>query len=155
QVAGMMGEHLAALARLGSSIVYQDRAPQSAIPQMLAGCDFSVLLRPHSRYAEAGFPTKLVESLSSGLPIITNVTSDIFEYVRDLEEGAIVPGYSPAAFAQTLGRVLALPAERRQYMRAKARERARLSFDYRHHSPEIGDFIRQAIQGPSHRDRRN
>jgi glycosyltransferase involved in cell wall biosynthesis len=104
-----------------------------------------VLLRPHSRYAEAGFPTKLVESLSAGLPIITNVTSDISEYVRDFEEGAIVPGYSPAAFAQTVQKVLTLPAGRRQYMREKAKERARLSFDYRRYSSEIGHFIAEAI----------
>ena len=145
QVAAMMGSHGAALARLGPSLVCRARVPQSSVPQILSSCDYSVLLRPHSRYAEAGFPTKLVESLSAGLPIITNVTSDIFEYVRDLEEGAIVPGYSPAAFAQTVHRVLTLPAGRRQYMREKAKERARLSFEYRRYSPEIGHFIAEAI----------
>ena len=147
QLAGMMGSHGAALERIGSSLVCRPRAAQGSVPQILSSFDFSVLLRPHSRYAEAGFPTKLVESLSSGLPIITNVTSDIFEYVRDLEEGVIVPGYSPAAFAHTIQRVLDLPRERRQYMREKAKERARLSFDYRRHSAEIGNFMQQAIHG--------
>jgi glycosyltransferase involved in cell wall biosynthesis len=146
QIAAMMSSHRAALARLGPSLVYRSRVPQSRVPEMLSGCDYSVLLRPHRRYAEAGFPTKLVESLSAGLPIITNVTSDIFEYVRDLEEGAIVPDESPAAFAQTVQRVLALPAGRRQYMREKAKERARLSFDYRRYSQQIGHFIAEAIQ---------
>ena len=145
QIAALMGGDTAVLARLGRSIVYQPRAPQSSVPQLLASCDYSVLLRPHSRYAEAGFPTKLVESLAAGLPIITNVTSDISEYVRDGQEGAIVPDDSPAAFAQTVRRVLALPKDRRQSMREKAKERARFSFDYREHSAEIGHFIDQAI----------
>jgi glycosyltransferase involved in cell wall biosynthesis len=145
KVAGLMGAHGAALTRLGPSLVYRSRVPQSSVPQILSSCDYSVLLRPHSRYAEAGFPTKLVESLSSGLPIITNVTSDISEYVRDCEEGVIVPGYSPAAFAQTVQRVLTLPAGRRQYMREKAKERARLSFDYRRYSKEVGNFIAEAM----------
>lgn len=155
QVAAIMGSHRAVLARLGSSLVCRARVPQSSVPQILSSCDYSVLLRPHSRYAEAGFPTKLVESLSAGLPIITNVTSDIYEYIRDLEEGAIVPGYSPAAFAQTVQRVLSLPAGRRQYMRQKARERARLSFDYRRYSPEIGHFIAEAIRRQATADRTN
>jgi hypothetical protein len=32
-------------------------------------------------------------------------------------------------------------------MREKAKERARLSFDYRRHSAEIGNFMQQAIHG--------
>jgi glycosyltransferase involved in cell wall biosynthesis len=45
--------------------------------------DFSMLLRPgNARYAAAGFPTKVTESLSFGVPIITNLTSDLGLYLR-------------------------------------------------------------------------
>jgi glycosyltransferase involved in cell wall biosynthesis len=155
QVASLMGSNSAALARVGPSIIYRGKVRQSCVPQMLSSCDYSVLLRPHSRYAEAGFPTKLVESLSAGLPIITNVTSDIFEYVRDMEEGAIVPGYSPAAFAETVQRVLTLPAGQRQYIREKAKQRAMLSFDYRRYSSEIGHFVADAIHSRTGNPRTN
>ena len=145
QVAALPGCDRAALARLASTLVYRARVSQSCVPQILSSCDYSVLLRPHRRYAEAGFPTKLVESLSAGLPIITNATSDILEYVRDGEEGAIVPGDTPAAFAQTVHRVLTLPAAYRQSMREKAKQRARLSFDYRRYASEIGNFTAEAM----------
>ncbi|MBK8573116.1 MAG: hypothetical protein IPN91_10800 [Holophagaceae bacterium] len=38
--------------------------------------DFSVLLRHRQRYAMAGFPTKVPESLAVGTPVLCNLTSD-------------------------------------------------------------------------------
>ena len=32
---------------------------------------------------KAGFPTKFVESISAGTPVITNLTSDLAYYMRD------------------------------------------------------------------------
>lgn len=145
QVAALWGAEGAPPARSDRTIVWRGRVSQSCVPQILAACDYSVLLRPHSRYAEAGFPTKLVESLSAGLPIITNVTSDISEYVQDLDQGAIVPGYTPIAFAKTVERVLSLSSEHHQRMREKAKERAMLSFDYRGYAQQIGQFVGEAI----------
>jgi glycosyltransferase involved in cell wall biosynthesis len=75
--------------------------------------------------------------------------------VRDLEEGVIVPGYSPTAFAETVQRALSLPVGQRQYMREKAKERALLSFDYRKYSREIGRFVAEAIQSRAGNSRRN
>jgi glycosyltransferase involved in cell wall biosynthesis len=147
QVAAMLGtEGVSPLP--GTTIIWRDKVSQSCVPQILAGCDYSVLLRPHSRYAEAGFPTKFVESLSAGLPVITNVTSDISEYLQDLDQGVIVPGYTPSAFAKAVERVITLSSDQHQRMREKARARAML-FDYRTHAPEIGQFVSDAIRHSS------
>ena len=45
------------------------------VVQLVRDSDFVPLLRPPLRYAQAGFPTKVPESLASGTPVICNLTS--------------------------------------------------------------------------------
>ena len=112
-----------------------------AVPRLLAESDFFVLVRPKRRYSDAGFPTKLVESLCSGVPMIVNATSDIPDYVHDGEEGFIVPGYSADGLAATLVRAAATLPEKRLEMRRAARIRAERSFDNRVYAETLGRLI--------------
>ena len=62
------------------------RVPRPVVLQTLQETDFTVLIRDASlRYAKAGFPTKVVESLMSGTPVICNLSSDLDEYLVDGE----------------------------------------------------------------------
>jgi glycosyltransferase involved in cell wall biosynthesis len=56
----------------------------------IAASDFTVLLRDVNRMTAAGFPTKFVESISCGTPIITNRTSDLEQYLQDGKNGYFV-----------------------------------------------------------------
>jgi len=136
------------LDELGTALRCHGRVPQHLVPRRLAEADFSFLLRPNARYAQAGFPTKLVESLSAGVPIITNATSDIAQYVRDGKEGIFVDGYTPEAFAAAVRRVLGMPRWQWRVMRENARERAAKCFDYRRYVQPLGEFVREAVEEP-------
>lgn len=57
----------------------------------ISSADFSILIRDSKRVTNAGFPTKISESLLLGIPVITNLTSDIGEYVTDGINGIIIP----------------------------------------------------------------
>jgi glycosyltransferase involved in cell wall biosynthesis len=133
----------------GSSakVICHGRIPQNEVPGMLSRADFSVLLRPDMKYAHAGFATKVVESLSAGVPVIANATSDISEYVRDGRDGFIVQGCSPEALAATLHVVAELPGERVREMKSLAKITARQVFDYRSHCSALQGFLREAISG--------
>lgn len=48
----------------------------------LSRADYSCFFREKTRSNEAGFPTKFVESVSMGTPVITNRTSDIADYCK-------------------------------------------------------------------------
>jgi glycosyltransferase involved in cell wall biosynthesis len=145
RVAAMLGTSISSLSQACPALVFRDKVPPSYVPQILAGCHYSVLLRPQRRYAAAGFPTKLVESLSAGLPIITNLTSDIHEYVQDLQEGVIVAGDAPADFARALERAVAIPHDEYERMREKAKAKAALALDYRRYASAIGQFFAHSI----------
>jgi len=75
---------------LGPQLKFLGRIPhQNAIGE-ISQSDFFVFLRPENRVSQFGFPTKLVEAFSCGVPTITNATSDIGLYVQNLENGFLL-----------------------------------------------------------------
>jgi glycosyltransferase involved in cell wall biosynthesis len=119
------------------------RVPQSEVVEHVASADFTVLLREPMRFANAGFPTKLVESMAAGTPVISNLTSDIGLYLRDGIEGLVCPAPSVQALANTLKRALLLEPAAIETMRNAARAQAERSFDFRCHVRPMVEFMRR------------
>ncbi len=129
------------LNELEGAITFCGRIPQSKVPAFLQQSDFSVLLRPNERYARAGFPTKIVESLAAGVPVIANPTGDIAQFVGDGEEGILLPDPSAGSFVLGIQRILEMPPERRMEMGLTARRRAVRNFHYQGFVPACRDFF--------------
>lgn len=129
------------LETLHESLHFTGRLPHREALRKLAQADFSILLRPDAQFANAGFPTKLVESLAMGVPVICNLTGDIGLYVKDGCEGIVVPDCTPEAFAGGIRRILSMSLDERLAMRRHARNRAEVSFDYRNWVTPLGEFI--------------
>jgi len=108
---------------------------------LLIGAHFAVLLRSNERFAQAGFPTKVVEALAAGLPLITNVTSDIDQYVRDGVEGFLVDDCSERALAKGIQRALGTSPEKLIEMSVACRRQAEVSFDYRNYVTQLSQFF--------------
>lgn len=88
--------------KLSKYIVCHGRISREEVFQLYDICHFSVLFRDHRRYAIAGFPTKAMESLHRGCPMITNAVGDLSECITHelnafvLEESQLeqlLPGY--------------------------------------------------------------
>jgi glycosyltransferase involved in cell wall biosynthesis len=117
--------------------------PHAEATALVQSADFTILVRPQKRFANAGFPTKVVESLSMGIPVICNYTSDLSEYLRDGHEAIICKDHYPPAIAEALRKVLELTPEQRAQMRVEARARAEKDFDYRNYSKPLDEFIKR------------
>lgn len=142
QLAPLCDVDPAAIQRIQGSLRAMGRIPREEVLKQLEEAHFTVLLRSAElRYAKAGFPTKVVESLASATPVILNLTSDLGLYIRDGENGMIVPECSSGAFAATLRRVLALSDDERSEMQAAARRCAEENFDYRLYTKEIETLL--------------
>ncbi len=143
ELAESLGRDAQILDWLNDTLRFVGKVTHEVAMAYVKRADFSILLRPDLRFAHAGFPTKLVESLSMGVPVICNLTSDVGMYVRDGQEGLVVSDCSPEAFANGLRRAMALSFEQREDMRFNACRRAEISFDYRNWSRPLSEFMYQ------------
>ena len=71
------------LNKLKDVICFMGRMSHLDVIDELKKSDFSLFYREISGVTTAGFPTKFTESISCGVPVITNRTSDLAEYLED------------------------------------------------------------------------
>jgi glycosyltransferase involved in cell wall biosynthesis len=118
----------ALVARMGERIKFLGRLPHTRAIQEQRAADFAVFFRPDNRVSRVGFPTKFVEAVSCGLPVVTNRTSDLGRYLTDGRDGFMAETADFESVRTTLSKAVALPAEELATM--KARVRAENPFHY-------------------------
>ena len=102
------------------------------------------MLRPeNARYARAGFPTKVTESLASATPVICNITSDLGMYIEDMNNGIIVKECSAGAVKEAVERALDLDLADRERMCRNARDTAEEFFDYNEYASKLIELLEQ------------
>lgn len=109
--------------------------------KLIGNSDFSILLRYPKRYAQAGFPTKVVESMVMGTPVICNLTSDLYKYIQDGISGIVCNDHHVESLINALHRVKKLSSQEISNMSANARKIAEDSFDYRSYVSALDGFI--------------
>jgi len=117
------------------------RVGQAEVFEHIRQADFSVLLRESERFAHAGFPTKFVESMANGTPVIANLTGDLELYLQDAKDGLVCFDYSVAALIAVLSRLPSISRESLKEMRISARARAEQSFDFRQYVQDMNRFL--------------
>lgn len=123
------------------NIIFYGRIDQKLVRSFLEMSDFSVLIRPNRRYASAGFPTKFVESLDAGLPVIANHTSDLSYYLMDGYNGFVVPECTEQALTEKLKMILKTNKGDWRKMKVNASNTARQNFDFRLYSEMLNEFV--------------
>jgi glycosyltransferase involved in cell wall biosynthesis len=102
---------------------YVGRLTHSNLLSLYSMCDFSVLIKPDKmRLSEAGFPTKISESLSYGLPVVCNISSDLALYLTDEHDSFIMKSDSPEEFCAAVKRILATDRKNIVKMRKNAKK---------------------------------
>lgn len=76
---------------LGEKVVFNGYMENCKIKENVSKSDFTILIRDSNRMTNAGFSTKVSESICCGTPVITNVTSDVDKYIKDGINGYILP----------------------------------------------------------------
>ena len=111
--------------------------------RLIGDSDFSILLRYPKRYAHAGFPTKVVESMVMSTPVICNLTSDLHKYIQDGISGIICKDHSVESLINALSIVEDMSLQEIISMSKIARKIAEDSFDYRIYVSALDDFIQK------------
>ncbi|MDM0948414.1 glycosyltransferase [Clostridium perfringens] len=128
--------------KLNKVVKFLGRIKREEVFNLLSKVDFTVLLRPENeRFAKAGFPTKVVESLATYTPVILNISSDLGQYISDMKEGLIVEECSAKSFSKTIKRALELNEIQKEKMRFNSRLCAEKNFDYRLYYNELEKLL--------------
>ena len=128
--------------KVSSCVRCYGRVDRKTVLQNLKEADFTVLMRSsEQRYAKAGFPTKVVESLAIATPVICNITSDLGDYVEDGHNGVVVKGDTSDDFCKAIQKSIYLSADEKRLMQKNARITAENYFDYRTYCNQIDEIM--------------
>lgn len=147
----LMGPDAATMARLfpdypRKAVEPVGRKSHAEVIAQVAAADFTILLRPDRRYAHAGFPTKVAESLSCGTGVICNLTSDLAEHIRHGQTGIVCADHSVDAFVESLNTISKMPRGDIARMGECAREQACRAFDYRQYIEPLQQFLNGVVR---------
>ena len=144
QLVSMCGVEKGSISNLKGVLFAHGRLPHDKAIEFVMNADYTVLLRDETlRYAKAGFPTKVVESLSCGTPIVCNLSSDLGLYLTDGENAYISDNHLPEGLKFALEKAINTSDVHRKEMRVNARETAEKYFDYKKYIDVFSEFVKE------------
>lgn len=124
------------------SVEFIGRIPRKQVLEELRKADFTTLMRDQNeRYSIAGFPSKVAESLSAGVPVITNFSSDLSLYLVNKKNAIVVKAFSSESYAEALLDVLAIPQQDIIKMSKNAFMTAKRYIDYVNYRDKIDELL--------------
>lgn len=119
---------------------FYGRIPHFEVIRHLLNADFQIFLRPKTLSNMAGFPTKFVESISSRTLPITNLSSNLSDYLVDGENGFVINSIEEQEINRALTEVLSKTPDEISRMRQTMQID---TFDYRKYIDVFSNFLRQ------------
>lgn len=130
---------------LHNNIIFLGRISQDLVPAYYKKADFMVLFREPNRKNMAGFPTKIAESITAGVPILTNPTSDIDKYIKNGVNGYILNSYDNDSIVSCIeNSILKLKEEELQCMKKNTIESSK-SFEWQSYKTMFRNFLDNLI----------
>lgn len=121
--------------QVAKRITFRGRIPHLEAIEIVKNSDYTIFYREITKVSMAGFPTKFVESISCKVPVITNETSDLKQYLSEHKNGFLL---STERFEQELSVLL-------EKLISKSGDRCEVEediFDYRRYLVQIENWIR-------------
>lgn len=130
------------LDKLEKQLMIHGRVSHDEVLRILKGSHFTLLMRsPTQRYAKAGFPTKVVESLSRSTPVICNLTSDLDVYLKNDRNALIVEACDAFSLKCVLEKAIAMSYAEIKTMREQAIGTAYEQFAYQKYLTNLASII--------------
>ena len=119
-----------------NNIIFLGRMAHLDALEIIKSSDYTIFYREVSKVSTAGFPTKFVESVSCGTPVITNRTSDLHLYIRNGKNGVLLENED---FENQLFSFLKDVSS----IEEKNAEVETEKFDYRNYVSEVKDWLNE------------
>nr|WP_321305645.1 glycosyltransferase [uncultured Sphaerochaeta sp.] len=112
-------------------IDFLGRLSHAEVIASLRRADHTCFFRDNTRMSNAGFPTKFVESISAGVPVITNSTSDIKFYADQIGSCVVIEDINSDSIVKSLKLAITL----------KKTAIPQNFFDYRNYHNEFENIV--------------
>lgn len=129
------------LSAIGDSLECFGRLPYQEVKLRIAQSDFTVLLRPNKKYANAGFPTKVGESMACGTPVIANLTSDLKLCIINGKTGIICKDETTQSCADAFRIAINMNKNERELMRQEAEKMGQGFFSIETYLNKFDQFL--------------
>jgi glycosyltransferase involved in cell wall biosynthesis len=126
-------------ATLGRVVRFVGSVSDREMRARLAGADALVLPRRDSRPERLSFPTRLVEYLRYGRPVLVSDVGDVSLYLEDGIDAVLLPPADPKGAAGAMERLARLP-DRGAAIGRRGRETGARSFDRKTHASRLLEF---------------
>lgn len=91
---------------IASKVIFLQNVPSCDIPSIINNAKLLVLSRPYSLQAKYGFPTKLVEYLATGNPVLTTAHGDMKMFLKDKENAFLLESAAPEHISEKIIEIL-------------------------------------------------
>lgn len=119
--------------------VFHGRIPHLDVVKHLLGADFQIFLRPDTLPNRAGFPTKFVESVTSKTLPITNLSSNLSDYMQNGVNGFVVDSLDLNSIGQALRNAMQLSSHEIEFKKSSLDSNM---FDYRNYTGSATQFLK-------------
>lgn len=134
------------LVRLKDCIFAHGKIEKKQIKSIIQNFDFTLLLRADNYSMNSGLSSKMSESMSNGVPLITNLTSNMGDYIQDGYNGIVCMDSSPLAMAEGIRKALALSNKELYEMKCNSLISAKKFFNYKTYINDMKAFIKKIEQ---------
>jgi glycosyltransferase involved in cell wall biosynthesis len=124
---------------LAESVIFHGILPHVKTIKLLCESDFSIFIRDKSLVTSAGFPTKFVESITCGIPVLTNQSSNISDFLVEGKNGFWIDNSNQDSIYRTLQQAFMITHEQLTAMKVFCFE-SKL-FDYRKYLNSFQSFL--------------
>jgi glycosyltransferase involved in cell wall biosynthesis len=129
------------------NIIFHGKKKRSYILKQYRTANYSILIRPQNMiYSRAGFPTKIVESLSHSVPVITNLTSDLNLYLKNFQNSIICYSESLEDIIKSLTLILEIDDKNYLKLCYNAGVTYKENFYYKNYLNEYKSFIFKSLK---------
>lgn len=127
------------LASLENKIIWKGRVSHELSLKILKSSDYSIFLRDKNLVTTAGFPTKFVEAITCGTPVLTNRNSNIEDYLKEGENGFWIDSTNAQTVCASLRTIL--EKDRTNIVSLKNEVLNDNPFDYKKFTSDFKEFI--------------
>lgn len=129
------------------NIIFHGIKKRSYILRHYKTANYSILIRPQNMiYSRAGFPTKIVESLSYSVPVITNLTSDLNLYLKNFQNSIICNSDSLEDIIKSLNLIMEIDYKKYLKLCYNAGLTYKKMFYYKNYLNEYKSFIVKSLK---------